>query len=298
MGKRITKGSQLPDWFDTYKYEAAINLDARGWYEQIYVRHMCYMMIWSSEIPESLKLMKDSFYGFKQTDFLRAVRAKPIYDFFGSEFLESITRQIAGPHDTEEIKTTDPPGISGISPFDVGSLMLQLDQDRQKEFLHWLEVKRITFSSLENSECPIPQFPDWFGKPLEGGGFVAVKIDPILPDKVLRESFDLYLADKVTPSEPWFKSKPKRSNMFVEWCNCGLLQYVDLMLWSMETKTQITNKALATGIFPNNFEKGEENVRTTTKKHAKRLLKDDIETSLFMHTLAAYAQLEDYLANQ
>ena len=78
----------------------------------------------------------------------------------------------------------------------------------------------------------------------------------------------------------------------VEWCDCGLLQYIDLTLWSMEVGTSITNKALASGIFPNNSEKGEENIRTTTKKHARAILEDNIQDSMFIPTLRAYAQFE------
>ena len=80
----------------------------------------------------------------------------------------------------------------------------------------------------------------------------------------------------------------------MEWCNCGLLQYLDLSIWSIEEDRSITNKALAHGIFPNNYDKGEENIRTTTKKHASNILDEGIESAVFMSRLRAYAALEEY----
>lgn len=294
MEGRITKVSELPDWFDTNKYSAAVHLDARGWYEQIVVRRHCHWMVWYSDSPGDIKIESD-FYGFKPADFLLAVRSKPIFKFFGGRFHKSMASQV---EDYDNVSSSkNPPGISAINAHDLESLILQLEPQRQEEFLNLLRIRREHFSSLDYERKP-PAYPNWFFDSMETSGFKAIKIDPILPDKVLKDSFALYLSSKLQPSESFLKAKPKRSNMFLEWRNCGLLQYMDLAIWSIETDTSITNKVLAHGIFPKNYEKGEENIRTTTQRHAERILDDGIEVSVFIRSLQAYAALEDYLASQ
>ena len=297
MSLRITKSTELPEWFDTKKYGNAIQLDARGWYEQIVTRRRCYQMVWHAVIEDG-DLEDNAIYGIKPSALLNAVRSNPIFDFFGSHYQESINRNL-------HIKSVDqsdgekhPPGISGINANDVANLILRLPNHRKSEFLDWLAVMLGKYSKSYESIDYSEELPDWLMEPLQGLGFRAVKVDHALPDKVLRQSFALYLQQNLQPSEPYLKGKPKRSNMFLEWCNCGLLQYMDLETWSLETDTEITNKALARGIFPDNVEKGEENIRTTTKTHAERFLDEGIEVSVLMHTLRAYAELEDFLAGQ
>lgn len=293
MGKRITSAANLPDWFDTTNYEKALRLDARGWLEQLETRRMCHDMVWHSDTPEDLQV--SVIYGFKPNDFLTAVRATPIFPYEGSQYQKSIRKNL-GYEETPQVSVpAAPPGISGITAYDVGSIMLDMEPERQKEFLRWLEIKRARFSSLKNREQPRPQYPDWFFEPLETWRFSPVHISAAFPDQILRQSFDLFVSRQREKLEPLLIQKAKRSNTFLEWCNCGLLQYLDLAVWTIQEDTDITNKALVRGIFPNNVEKGEENIRTTTKKHASIILDGGIERGIFLDNLRAYAQLEDYL---
>ena len=297
MSGKITKATDLPSWFDTSKYANAIRLDARGWYEQIVVRRKCFSMVWHAVIEED-DLEDDAIYGFKPSALLKAVRSDPIFNFFGSQFQDSLDWALNARVANAPVNEKHPPGISGVTPIDVANLILRLPNKRQGDYLKWLKatidqhsngIGGIEYSATE---------PEWLLQPLTGLGFHPIKFNPELPDKILRESFDLYLQHNLQLPDWFLKGKPQRSNTFLEWCNCGLLQYMDLQTWSLETDTTITNKALARGIFPDNPEKGEENIRTTTKNHAERILDDGVEVSNFMATLKAYAQLEDYLAKK
>ena len=55
---------------------------------------------------------------------------------------------------------------------------------------------------------------------------------------------------------------------------------------------------MAQGMFPQNHEKGEENIRTTTKKHASIILDRRTNSDLSMAGLWAYARLEEILERQ
>ena len=132
-------------------------------------------MVWYSEIPEDLQ--ESVIYGFKPNDFLTAVRANPIFPYEGSQYQKSIRKNL-GYEETPQVSVpVAPPGISGISAYDVGSIMLDMEPDRQKEFLRWLEVKRVRFSSSRNREKPRPQYPDWFFEPLETRRFSSCRQD-------------------------------------------------------------------------------------------------------------------------
>ena len=288
MSSRITTPAGLPEWFDTTKYVDAILLDARGWYEQIVTRRQCYSMVWHARIEDD-DLDDDSIYGVKPSELLNAVRSNPIFDFFGSEFHEAINSKLAKWTLDQPDHDIGPPGVRGITALDVANLIRELSVDERSEFLQWLEARLDEdphgFHSIKYSETD----PEWITKPLGGLTSHPVTVSSYLPDKLLRESFDLYLKHNIprldhsffkSKSDPsYLKGKPKRSNMHLEWCNCGLLQYMDLQTWSLETDTAITNKALASGIFPNNFEKGEENIRTTTKNHSEHILDEGVEVS-------------------
>lgn len=288
MGKRISHAADLPDWFETSKYGTAITLDARGWCEQLTVREECLDMVGYFESPDELS--DSEFYGFKPVQFLSAVRASPIFSYYGSQFEQTEEHPVRN-------KSAYPPGIYGISASDIGNIILAWEPKRQEEFLRWLEFKRVRTSLVKPIRRPRRRIAPWLYKPLEGECVKPVSVAATFPDDVLSQSFQLYLSQlrEKWPSD-WI-DKPKRLNTFLEWSNCGLLQYLDLKIWSIQKNTNITNKALARGIFPNNWEKGEENIRTTTKKHAAIIL-DQSTKGLTMSTIWAYARLEDFLESQ
>ena len=295
MDKRITRAEDLPDWFDPGKYSGAIHLDARGWLEQLSARRVCYMAVWYLDEPHYLQ--ESDVYGFPPADLLAALRETPIFPYNGSRFDRSLKSRLGYDEMAKAEQPSTPPGIKRLTPSDIASSMLQMKPKRQKEFLRWLDIKRIRFSSNKNREKPPPEYPDWFFEPVPSRPYVQAVLDVSVPRKLLDRGFDLFVSKERERIKDYLIQKDQRANTFLEWCNCGLLQYIDLMIWSIQEDTTITNKALAYGIFPNNYEKGEEDIRKTTQKHALNILDDGIEVAVFMSRLRSYAALEDYLEN-
>jgi hypothetical protein len=290
LAKRITKLADLPAWFDTNLYKAAAQLGGHGWREQLEVRRRCAFFVRYSNVPEETT---SKIFGYRPSDLIAAVRKSPIFPYFESDFHKKFCA-IAGINaSADQDALRFPPGIDPISPHDVGHLMLGMEPERQEEFLSWLDIQR-EFLNDENRERPPPEYPDWYLEPFQESKLNPIKILGFLPKRLLRKGFDLYL-DKLEAPEDSKCSQALRANTYSEWFNCGLLQYLDLAVWMMETDKAISNKVLAAAIFPGQIAKGEENIRKTTKKHASVILEDHgTECSALFRKLSAYAALEHY----
>jgi len=138
LGKRITRAADLPDWFNTSKYDKAVQLDARGWLKQLEFRQLCHDLV-SYSSPEELENREP--YGFKLVEFLSAIRTNPIFSADDSRFEQLIYDGI-GDENYPIGQRAYPPGIFGITAYDIGDIILEWDSERQKEFMHWLEFRR------------------------------------------------------------------------------------------------------------------------------------------------------------
>jgi len=290
LGKRITRANDLPIWFDTSKYEFATQLDSVGWYEQLEIRGLCQEIVLTAE--KDIESLND-FYECNSTEFLSAIRADPLFSYRGSKFQHCVEEWM-GFNDPVKYQSAYPPGIFGITPLDIRDIMWEWEPKLQKEFLDWLQVDNAPGSSATRKKPPRPR-RNWVFRPLTSRYITPIQINPNFPDKVLQKSLSLFISRQREVEGSESPLKDKRSNTFNEWCNCGLLQYLDLAIWSLQENTSITNKAFAQGIFPNNYEKGEENIRTTTKKHAAMILIHRTESGMSMAVLFAYARLEGFL---
>lgn len=295
MGKRITRTDDLPEWFESSKYDDATRLDARGWHEQLNIRRLCHEMLEESEGDDDEEGLLD-FYGCEPADFLSAVRASPIFTYRGSKFERCVEESMGSDHPIR-YQSAYPPGIFGITPIDILTIILEWEPKLREEFLDWLQSDNALSPSQTRKYPPRPT-RNWVFKPLTSRYITPIQINPNFPDKVLQKSLSLFISRQREVEGSESPLKDKRSNTFMEWCDCGLLQYLDLKIWSFQEKTNITNKALAQGIFPNNYEKGEENIRTTTKKHAAMILSPRTNSAISMAVLLADARLEHFLVSQ
>ena len=279
---RIKKSKDLPDWFDTKKYESAVHLDAKGWEEQLEIRSFCHEQIWQQSLNDDIDLAATTDYlGFRLHELLAAIRETPIYPFYTSTFHDGYSDKFRKlPH---RPKRSIAPGIAALTPEDIINLVHQLPVEKQRELIEILS------STKERSSWPYSHRLNWLSEPIEDRQSQKIKVNTYLPGTLLLQSFEQYLTVQEAGLPADFKGKSHRSNLFREWCNCGLLQYIDLEIWSVETHTRITRNVLANAIFPGKWEKGADNIRTTTEKHSDSILHDRV----VMHTLRAYAQQEE-----
>ena len=272
MGKRITKAADLPDWFEPRKYEATLHLDPAGWVEQLELRKFCYELFWQQQ-GDALGSTVD-YLGFELRELLADMRATPIYQFYASEYHAKIVERSGASPSPSAL-----PGIRALTPGDIIRFVAQLTPDRRRDLLEILSrsIEELAFIRREDQA--------WLEETLEEFPEQVLVVNTFLPNKLLIESFERFLTASEKNSPLKVRRQP-RANIFLEWCNCGLLPYLDLRIWGMETDTEISNKALASGIFPKNPEKGEENIRKTTQKHAE----DIVDGALPIWALRAFAE--------
>ena len=290
MGKVIRNAAELPDWFSAAKYNECVRLDVRGWYEQLNIRMLCHEM---AEYPDQFieSDWKKSF-GVTPLEFLSAVRHEPVFSFQDTIF-ESVVNDFIGFEDSPwEHQLAYPPGIYAVTHYDIIKMILEWDAGCQQQFVDFLNYKRTTQSSTSAKTLRRPNFPRLF-HPVSTRSEQPITILAGFPDKVLQESFKLFLTKERQESDYFLAANDKRANSLIEWCNCGLLQFLDLAIWAMLNNVTITNKAFAHGIFPRNIEKGEENIRKTTRKHASIILDPAGYQGMQLSTLLAYARIED-----
>ena len=155
-----------------------------------------------------------------------------------------------------------------------------------------LDPKKVEYAKLwldqfedEFLDSPTYKYEPWIRKPLIHSATEEIKqeddfgfhgMDPVLvdlnfPDKILLETFKQYLATRRAESKTEHLSKPLREQDFYDWTRFGVLPYLDLKFWEMETKNKIPLRVLADAIYPPG-EGGEETVRKTTAPLAKSLI--------------------------
>lgn len=98
----------------------------------------------------------------------------------------------------------------------------------------------------------------------------SLTLDLSAPDEVLFKEFEELLRKLRGLKTNWGMpiDVPIKFNA---WIKFGILPYMDLWIWGLETGTQIPNRVMADAIFPEG-EGGEEIVRKSTGPVAKRLL--------------------------
>jgi hypothetical protein len=114
MRKRIKRTSELPTWFQLDKYNSSKDLDASGWYEQLYIRERARF---------SIKIF-GTLTNDNQQIFLNAlalIRETPIVNVSSNELLERVFGSFPN-QPLAELKNENPHFSTGIYPCTVQTL--------------------------------------------------------------------------------------------------------------------------------------------------------------------------------
>lgn len=292
MAKSIKHVSELPKWFSLEKYETAKSLDAAGWYEQLSVRSG---MITLMKPPPWWNGCKPS--DFSKTDthsmkVLELIRAKPILNIADNMTLKACF--LGGI--MHELKSKDLRYSFGVHLTTVRNLYWTENNIKEDKRAH----ARGFFEQIFNYVCTDLEKPftfkyeceDWIDEPVDelvenNNSKLNITVNMLLPDKVLIEQFKQLLQctrNQLTYVGRVIENVEKPN--FSAWCEHGVLPYLDLHIWQIETGMKIPNRVMADAIFPPG-EGGEEKIRKTTKELADNLL-----TRKHLETLAALAAQE------
>ena len=276
MTSRIKNISELPKWFHLDKYKTAKKLNAAGWYEQFAVRGK--MMEWfnTKVEPKFQDMLKAEL-----SEALKVIRETPIFDINGAGkgklsgiffFLEA--KDICKTHNN----------IPAVHPMTLEQFnIIRSGIDPKK--LEYAKLWSEQFEAEEINFFHVYKYEPWIRQPLtrsateeakDENGFGFRGIDPVVvdlnfPDKILIETFKQYLASRRVESKTEHLSKPNRQQDYYDWVRFGVLPYLDLKFWELETGNKIPLRVIADAIYPMG-EGGEETVRKTTAPLANSLI--------------------------
>ncbi|VVM99126.1 DUF6387 family protein [Pseudomonas fluorescens] len=255
---KIDRVKDLPEWFDLELYRDAESFGAAEWHAQLHYRKM--LLMFNPKFPFE---WEDDGTGESDTNMERwkgvmgrmgpKLRAAPLSCAFPG----------GAPWQT---------GLKPVAAMTVGDLR------------HIVHLG--TFSAARRGEpgladhivTPIDtKLPDAIEKKLIGyrpvyPAFVprpALLINLAASDSVLKESFAAWLKEKRASQPEWGKrSRPT----YDRWARYGLLPYIDLTMWAIETDSHIPDRVMSAAI--SHYDGGEANLRKTISPLAVALMRD------------------------
>jgi hypothetical protein len=270
MPKRLKHISELPEWFQLEKYEFTKSLFALGWYEQFFVRGT--FLYHARDMRKNNEIFPDDF---KQA--MQASRENPNAVIENDPRLANYCTYDSTPgipeHPLKTLKQKSSRGLKAIKSItmrDYIGFKFLLQPERTRYIEDW-------FNQPNSKKETHPEDAPWFNEPIcnsytpmYGKSADTVSINLRLPDSLLIESFKKYLAEK-RKTVPAFSTKHYRETAYDHWADLGILPYLDLIIWGIETETQIPNRVLADALYPSG-DKCEETIRKTTSQLAETLL--------------------------
>lgn len=274
MTSRIKHISELPQWFRLDKYKLAKKLNAAGWYEQFAIRAQFFEWLHTPVVDiHQQEVLKETL-----AEAFAVIRETPIFDikgdgrgklsaFFYFPDAENICKQH---HYT--------PAVHPMTLEEFDLIRRGIDPKRLEYITQWA-------NQFESGDWPPTKYEPWIKQPINhsateeakdenGFGFREINsivVDLNFPDKILIENFKQYLDNRRAESKTEHLSKPHRQQDFYDWVRFGVLPYLDLKLWELETKTKIPLRVITDAIYPLG-EGGEETVRKTTAPLAHSLI--------------------------
>jgi hypothetical protein len=276
---KIDRVKDLPDWFDLGKYHQAETFAEKEWFEQLAYRK--WLLMNNPEYPvrrtitrsivkeitfidESGETVPDGALLFSEdvaidnaeamSDWRKgvgkaasALRAAP----FAVEQL-----------DHEYIKKAQP--VMSMTIGDLHGVLVQgAMAERRTGSSSLLQDYIDTFQFEEVSREAIYHCP--FA--LESVTRAAVMVNLGTTDGEIKRAFDAWLKEARANQQTKAKrKKPSHTN----WARYGLLPYLDLLIWAMETDTNIPDRVMSAAISA--YDAGEGNLRTTLAPLAADLM--------------------------
>lgn len=258
----------LPEWFKRESYAAAEGFRAAQWYEQLNRRREL-LDVFDYQLDRS-RLMNDDGTPMAEFNFWRLLWAR--------ERLESIRNSpVEGPSDQSTGMFESP--IKSIKALD---LMKQMDRDTvalkeglcgDEKLRRWSVIADPDAHYGVNEDISAtPIAMEFYGENRKPAA--VIQVDLGATNKVLQKAFDAWL--KQARAEERGASErgqgEKNNTLYQNWARYGLLPYLDLKIWMMETGNQIPLQVLLMGLAK--YPISESNFAKSAISAANRLMAD------------------------
>lgn len=258
----------LPEWFSRENYTAAEGFKAAQWYEQLNRRRVL-LDVFDYQLDRS-KLFHDDGSPMVEFNLWRLLWAR--------EALESIRKfPVEMPGDNCRGDFESP--IRSVNTFD---LMKQMDRDTvalkeglcgEEKLRRWSVIADPeAYYGLNEGIAEIPIEMEFYGENRKPAA--VIQVDLGATNKVLRQAFKAWL-DQVRSEEREALERgegDKNNTLYQNWARFGLLPYLDLKMWMMETGNQIPIQILLAGLAK--YPISESNFAKSAISAANRLMGD------------------------
>lgn len=231
----VSDPSDLPSWFDISKYESAMDLDYNGWYENLFARARLIEVIASPVYKTALTCNSGMVHNINSD--LRTLRLAPVYGSGAGDEINPLfaLRQLM-------LHGNDYIGVRQMTVRDLYLAEKQIDEKKINyarkhvaEFdAHAFIVDLYEFTEREQ---------EWESNPLDDvlpNGLI--KVDFLLPKKLLIEQFESIL--KMNQPKNIIKLNTKK------WFDFGVLPYLDLKIYELESDVHFVHHLLYRAIYP------------------------------------------------
>lgn len=276
---KIDRVKDLPDWFDLEKYRQAETFEEKDWFEQLAYRK--WLLRSNPEYPVRQALTRPIIQEIDFKDESGESVPGGALLFSGEVVIDSAEamtrwRKWVGkaasalrdsPFAVEQLDHESIMKAQPVASMTIGDLQGVLVQEAMATIgsatSSLLEDYIDTFKSEEVRREAIYHRPI----AMESITRAAVMVNLGTTDGEIRQGFDAWLkavrADQQTKAK---RQKPSHTN----WARYGLLPYLDLLIWAMETDTHIPDRVLSAAI--SDYDAGEGNVRNTLAPLAADLM--------------------------
>lgn len=264
---KIERVEDLPDWFDLAKYSECETFGAVAWLEQLERRqellelHPSRVHVSIPEDPESWQTFLFDFWKHAMHESTQKVRYAPldspsngkIYEWMASPNSQPIRKISAEDLAWQIIRDRDAER-AGKVPLGLSTRWDAINPDK---------VSAFTFISYIEAPLSINHYKGALEIPI-------IQVDVGASDAVLKAAFSAWLKTVRGSQKAELPKRPKA--LYGRWARYGVLPYLDLMIWSMETGIHIPDRVMSAAI--STYDAGEANLRKTVAPLAEGLLRD------------------------
>tara|TARA_Y100000589_G_scaffold209479_1_gene197536 strand:- start:953 stop:1933 length:981 start_codon:yes stop_codon:yes gene_type:complete len=299
---KIDRVEDLPDWFDLEKYKGCEGFRAAEWLAHLDIRS--YLLSGNPAYPEeALRLPCELFAdsgidpeAYHQNYIAHANRRWKENIRFQAEALRSDPVRFPLPHSCDEFLRWK---VSPIQPvrsvvfgdlatalhIAINNLTLDGNDEINRQLEGWDYIghdiqagAKYLEDFRDNSEPYAPLGPRYMqaskeleDTPVEPARWESlISVDLQASDAALMESFKAWV--KEARSHQRFAATSRRKSSYDRWARYGLLPYLDLLTWSLETDTHIPDRVMSAAI--SRYDAGEANLRKTIGPLAADLMRD------------------------
>lgn len=272
---KIDRVEDLPEWFDLEKYRGCESFCAAEWLEQVERRHDLLKLhprfneriaqngerhwlefaleFWMLTIQEPAQKVRekpvDSPSKGKINEWMAHAENQPVRSVCVMDLAWQGTRDLDAERDGRAAK--------GISK-------------------RWAAINPNSISVwdfVEHATSPLSL--NYYGE--EGGHYSGggneipiIQVDLGASDAALKKAFSMWLKEARASQK---NTRSRRSSpLYDRWARYGLLPYLDLRIWEMETKSHIPDRIMSAAI--SRYDAGESNLRKTVAPLADSLMRD------------------------